>query len=234
MSLSFTFTGTGSTLSADFFPSIELDETSSYEVGLLGFESYNSIPNIDSLNNKFHYGDDSQQVIEIPEGTYELSAIAAYIQHELFARDRKLFMHLQANNNTLKTHIKTNFPVDFTPKDSVGRLLGFKPAKIPANRLTISDNVVDIFKVNSVHVDCNIATGSFINGRLAHTIFQFFPSVSAGFKIIEEPTPVIYLPVTTRSISNITLRIVDQSGNLVNFRGEKVTIRLHLRKSLTS
>lgn len=229
MSLTFTFTGNESTLSADFFPSIELNDE--YEVGLLGFESYNSIPNVDSSNCKFHYNDG--EVIELPEGTYEVSAIAAYIQHELHARDPKLYMHLQANNNTLKTHMKCNFPVDFEPKDSIGRLLGFNPSKVSAGRLTVSDNVVDIFRVNSVHVDCNIASGSFINGRPAHTIFQFFPSVAAGFKLIEEPTPVIYLPITTRSITNITLKIVDQTGQLVNFRKERITIRLHLRKIST-
>lgn len=231
MSLSFTFTGTESTLSADFFPSIELDEAAAYEVGLLGFESYNSIPNVDSSNNKFHYGV-KQQVIEIPEGTYEVSAIASYIQNELNFRDPKLFMRLQANNNTLKVHIKCNFPIDFTPNDSIGRLLGFNAVSLKANTLTISDNVVDIFKVNSVHVNCSIASGSFVNGRPAHTIFQFFPSVAAGFKLIEEPSPVIYLPVTTRSISTITLRVVDQSGQLVNFRKERITIRIHLRKAL--
>lgn len=228
MSLTFTFTGTESVLYADFFPPVELDPLFDYELGLLGFESYNSIPNIDSTNNKFHFN--NNDVIEIPVGTYEVSAIATYIQQKLQDRDARLFMRLLTNNNTLKTSIKCTFPVDFTPKDSVGRLLGFEPLKISPNIEVTSKNVVDIFRVNSVRIDCNITAGSFINGKASHTIFQFFPSVAAGYKLIEEPSPVIYLPITTNSIANITLRVVDQDGALVNFRGERITIRLHLRR----
>lgn len=228
MSLTFTFTGTESTLSADFFPAVELDGQFPYEIGLLGFESYNSIPNVDASNNKFHYN--NGQVINIPIGTYEVSAIATYLQEQLAKVNPKLFLRLDANNNTLKTSLRCTFPVDFSPTDSIGRLLGFSPVKLLANQEATSEGVVDIFKVNSVRVECNIAAGSFINGQPAHTIFQFFPSVGAGFKLLEEPNPVIYLPITTHSITNITLRVVDQVGQLVNFRGERITIRLHLRK----
>jgi hypothetical protein len=108
--------------------------------------------------------------------------------------------------------------------------LGLAAKELQPNQEITSMDVVDIFKVNSVLVECNIATGSYINGRAAHAIFQFFPSVAAGFKLVEEPSPVIYLPVTTHTITNITLRVVDQQGRLVNFRGERITIRLHLRK----
>lgn len=228
MSLTFTFTGTESTLSADFFPAVELDRQLAYEVGLLGFESYNSIPNVDESNNKFHYNDG--EVIEIPIGTYEVSAIARYLQEQLSHKDPKLFLRLDTNNNTLKTLLRCTFHVDFTSKDSIGRLLGFAPIKLNANQAAVSEGVVDIFKVNSVRVECSIAAGSFINGQPAHTIYQFFPSVASGFKLVEEPTPVIYLPITSHSITNITLRVVDQTGKLVNFRGERITIRLHLRK----
>lgn len=229
MSLTFTLTGDESTQSVDFFPAVELDKSSAYEIGLLGFESYNSIPNVDSSNNRFHYGTEGKY-IAIPEGTYEVTSIGTYLQSRLLIADPSYVISLQTNNNTLQTSLKCNFPVDLTPDDSIGRLLGFTPKALQANEELTSAGVVDIFKVNSVLVECNIATGSYINGRAAHTIFQFFPSVSAGFKLVEEPSPVIYLPVTTHTITNITLRVVDQAGRLVNFRKERITIRLHLRK----
>lgn len=229
MSLTFTLTGSESTQSVDFFPAVELDQSYSYEIGLLGFESYNSIPNVDSSNNRFYYGD-AGKFIFIPEGTYEVDSIGSYLQSRLTIADPNYVISLQTNNNTLKTSLKCNFPVDLTPDDSVGKLLGLPSKKLQANQEITSEGVVDIFKVNSVLVECNIATGSYINGQAAHTIFQFFPSVAAGFKLVEEPSPVIYLPVTSHTISNITLRVIDQQGRLVNFRGERITIRLHLRK----
>lgn len=229
MSLTFTLTGNESTQSVDFFPAVELDKSFSYEIGLLAFESYNSIPNIDSSNNKFYY-ENSGKYIEIPEGTYEVASISSYLQSRILLVDPTYVIDLQTNNNTLKTSLKCNFPIDLTPNDSVGKLLGFASKKLQANEELTSMEVVDIFKVNSVLVECNIATGSYINGRAAHAIFQFFPSVGAGFKLVEEPSPVIYLPVTTHTITNITLRVIDQQGRLVNFRGERITIRLHLRR----
>lgn len=32
------------------------------------------------------------------------------------------------------------------------------------------------------------------------------------------------------SLDNISLKIVDQNNNLVDFRGEVITVRLHLKK----
>lgn len=39
------------------------------------------------------------------------------------------------------------------------------------------------------------------------------------------------MPTNTKYIDNITIKIVDQDDNLVNFGGEVVTIRLHLRRT---
>jgi len=43
------------------------------------------------------------------------------------------------------------------------------------------------------------------------------------------PHNLIYLPVNTREISTLSIRITDQNGELINLRGENYTIRLHLR-----
>jgi hypothetical protein len=83
-----------------------------------------------------------------------------------------------------------------------------------------------------IKIECNIVTGAYHNNKLVHTIHEFSPSVPAGFKIIEIPQNVLYMPVSTKIISNIKLKLVDQDGELVDFRGEVITIRLHLRKSL--
>ena len=60
-------------------------------------------------------------------------------------------------------------------------------------------------------------------------IHEFFPAVPLGYKFIKVPSQVIYLPVTVKSIDKLQSRIVDQDGDLVNFRGEFVTIRLRIK-----
>ena len=108
-------------------------------------------------------------------------------------------------------------------------MLGFEKKRLTKNQKHISDRPIDIFKVNSVCVECNLVTNSFTNGKPVHIIHMFFPSSLPGAKIIEKPSNVIYLPINTRYINEIILKITYQDGNLVNFREEVVTVRLHLQ-----
>lgn len=234
MSLTFTFTGNDSVLQADFFPPIELEKDIPYEIGLLAFETYNSIPNVDETNNTFHF---ETFKIVIPTGTYEVKDISKYIDDQLVvlsnAKSKNYKCVISTNNNTLQTVIKANFEIDLTPANSIGRLLGFESKVVPANHelATPSNRAVDVFIVDSISIECSIVTGSYVNGRAGHVLYQFFPNVPAGYRLLELPDPVIYLPITNRSINSITLRIVDQNGKLVDFRKEFITVRLHLQKA---
>ena len=104
--------------------------------------------------------------------------------------------------------------------------MGFEP-----NITHSYDLPVSILKINALRVECNVTAGAYINERRVHTIHEFFPAVPPGYKIIEAPSQVIYLPITVKTIDHLQVRIVDQDGNLVNFRGEIVTIRLHIKQA---
>ena len=136
---------------------------------------------------------------------------------------------MKPNNNTLRSTINCSANIDFTPSDSIRELLGFRPDIFLANKTHHSDLPVKILKINSLRVQCNITTGSYINNQRDHTIHEFFPSVEPGYKIIEVPSSVIYLPIIVNSIDHLQIRIEDQNGDIVNFRGEEITIRLHIK-----
>ena len=240
MSLTITLTGTQSVLSTDFFPPIQL--SADYVVGLIDFQTFNSIPNIDESNNKFYYGKD--QVITIPIGSYEIQALNSYLRRKLedprvareagFDNDIKkdgkpIYFNLTPNNNTLKSEIKSTVEIDFEPDDCIGSLLGFTKRILEPNVLHASDEPVNILKVNGILVECNIVSGAFTNDKPTHTLHEFFPTVPPGYKILEIPRNVIYLPISVRTINNITLKIVDQENRLVNFRSETIIVRLHLK-----
>jgi hypothetical protein len=140
------------------------------------------------------------------------------------------FLFLKGNNNTLKSEIKCTLDIDFTKKDSIGNLLGFKPKRLTSHTRHISDFPCKISKINGLCVECNIVSGAYKNGEQVHVIHEFFPSVPSGYKIIESPSNVIYLPINTKQLDEITIKITDQDGNLVNFREEVITVRLHLRR----
>lgn len=231
MSYTFTFSERSSVLSAEFFPPIELDEHSDYEIGMLCFDTYNTIPNVDESNNKFHFDGDKQ--LTIPNGTYEVQDIADYIREHVttYNTPEKVYhVMIETNNNTMHTTLKTTVTVDFSQPNSIGSLLGFDKRILEPQMKHLSDKVIDVFSVNTLRIECNIASGSYLNGRPAHTVYEFFPNTPAGYKIVEAPSPVIYVPITVRSVDRITLKVVDQLQRIVNFRGEEVTIRLHLRK----
>ena len=70
-------------IKTSFNPLIQLDKTKKYEMALANLETYYSFPNIDSSNNNFRYSPDNGNTwsnIDIPEGSYEISAINAYVQ----------------------------------------------------------------------------------------------------------------------------------------------------------
>lgn len=224
-SLTLTLSGTSSILETHYFPPIELSASKNYHLGLVELLSFNAIPNIDIGKNKLYIG---KEVIVLPTGSYEIDDIDAYVREQL--KSKHINFSLKPNNNTLRSVISCSENIDFRPQDSIARLLGFTHRQLLTNISHSSDLPVAILKVNALRVECNITSGAYINQHKVHTIHEFFPAVPSGYKIIEVPSQVIYLPIAVRIIDNLQLRIVDQDGDLVNFRGEVTTIRLHIKE----
>lgn len=224
--LTLTLSGTSSVLETQYFPPIQLSPHKDYVLGLVHLLTFNSIPNIDVGSNKFYVGEEE---VSLPTGSYEIADIEKYLSDALSKKG--ISISLKPNNNTLRSVIKCNQSVDFRPLDSIGPLLGFTQRILPLNRSHDSDLPVRILKVNALRVECNITTGAYINGTRVHTLHEFFPAVPPGYKIIEVPKQVIYLPIAVKSIDYLQVRLVDQDGYPINFRGETITIRLHLKET---
>ena len=75
----------------------------------------------------------------------------------------------------------------------------------------------------------NIIGSSYLNGTQEPIIYAFFPNSLPGEKIIEKPTTLIYLPVALDVIRQMTSWITDQDNNKIDLRGEKLTIKFHIR-----
>lgn len=225
-SMTFSLSGTSSILETHYFPPIELDRDKQYSLGLVELLTFNSIPNVDINCNKFYIG---QEIIELPTGSYEIEDIERTLKSILNTRDIKI--SIKPNNNTLRSIIFCSHEIDFRPSDSIGRLLGFTPRLLKPFISHDSDLPVAILKVNALRVECNITTGAYINHQKVHTIHEFFPAVPPGYKIIEVPKQIIYLPISVKVIDHLQLRLVDQDGDLINLRGEIITIRLHLKST---
>ena len=223
-----------------FNPNIHLNNNKMYEMALVSLETYYSFPNIDTLNNNFRYSPDNGMTwwnINFPEGCYEIKDINDYIQrvmkenkHYDTANDR-YSLKIEPNNNTLKCVLKIheNFRVDFATTNSIRTVLGFNK-KVYTAGYHESENIVNIITVNSLRVTSDIIGSSYSNGAQQNIIYSFFPDVEPGYKIIEVPINLVYLPVILNTISQMEVKLVDQDGRLLNLRGEELSIRFHIRE----
>lgn len=291
-SLTLTLTGNSSQLRAEYFPSIDLSD-GAYVCGLIDFQTFNSIPNVDTTNNLFYFGhrdiynesnlvrtevdnfDELEknekvetievrmekgtrdnlihknynleieekstpsvnltkikqqlQSIEIPVGSYEVDDISKFLKKNL--QSKEVLLELMANKNTLQCELRCSQPIDFSKPRTIGPLLGFRNNTVLAEDKThISPLPADILKINVIRIECDIVAGSYLNSKPSHTIHEFSPRVPPGYKIIEVPQNVIYFPVTVKNIHALNLSVIDQNNNFINFRGETITIRLHIKK----
>jgi len=138
---------------------------------------------------------------------------------------------ITANTNTLKSvlEIQGNFQVDFGARNSISSVLGFRN-QVYEEGIHESRNVVNILSINSILVNVDVIGGSYVSGRTQNTIYSFFPNVSPGYKIVENPRNFVYLPVILDKINKMETVVTDQNGKQLNLRGENLTIRYHLRE----
>lgn len=236
-SLTVAFTGTSSVLRADFFPEITLDENAHYCCALLDFTSYNSIPNITSgLNNAFKFRQNGKErSIFLSTGAYEVEDILKYLKKELASISINLAYEISVA--TSKVRLTFDTQIEWIGGASVLNVIGFhKGANVTrifkANHGEWSDDIVKITNIDVIRIECDIISGSYINGKHCHTIHQFSNcKVSPGYKFIEVPQHIIYLPLKERqNLRTIQISVVDQHGNLIDFRGEQISCRIHIKK----
>lgn len=225
--------GTSPRLQSFLFPPIHLNGNSEWEAALLDFTTYNSIPNvIENVNNHFYYKKNYEstvlETIKLKTGAYELEDINKCLKEMLGSEN----INLEGNNSLLKTEIISKFVIDFSQPKGMGDLLGFTKdrSSLLPNLKHLGDKTVNIIKVNVINIACNIVHGAYQGGRDGHILHSCYPSVAPGYRFLERPNNLVYLPVKVSMISEIVLDIIDQDGDPIDFQGETITVRLHIKE----
>ena len=145
-------------------------------------------------------------IIELDTGSYELSAINNEIQRLMAINedydhnaDNPYYIAITANLSELKSigHIShESYKINFNVTNSIGSVLGFTN-EIIGEGYNESPNIVNIIQVNSILVNLDIISRSYVNGSASPTIYSFYLNVSPGYKIVERPSPsFVFYPVS--------------------------------------
>ena len=84
--------------------------------------------------------------------------------------------------------------------------------------------MVNILTINSILVNIDIFSSSYVNGSTQPTIHSFFPNVCPGYKIIENQQNLLYLPITSHTIHSITIWVTDQNRKELNLQGDNLSM----------
>lgn len=172
----------------------------------------------------------SHKYIKLEPGSYEISDIFRLLELKIAQNHPGVSFESDIEKTTQKCMLKMNREICFDCPNSMASILGFGFVLYPKNVYNYSDKLVNVNPISIIRVETNITSGSYANNSMNRGIYEFYPSVGVGYKIMERPKTVIYLPVSERSISNFRVRIVDQEENLVDFRGEQISLRVHIKK----
>ena len=201
-----------------------------------GVETYYTFPNIDGKNNKLQISFDKGKTwiqLELATGCYEIEAINTSLKRLIKEKgaSKDVELCLAPNKNTLQSILTLkNVWISFSDgeKGSLRTVLGFD-AKVYKDGIHESEHTVNILRVNSIIIHCDIITLSRKNGIASPIIYSFFPNVSPGQKIVDRPKNLIYLPLTLSVISQMTVWLTDQNDEPLDIRGEELTITFHIR-----
>ena len=85
------------------------------------------------------------------------------------------YIKISANSNTLKSLLilEEDYQVDFNHQNSIAKVFGFTDAKYTRG-FHESENVVNILSINSILVNIDIISESFVNGTTKTLCIPFF------------------------------------------------------------
>ena len=179
------------------YSTTRVPSSSRYEMALTSLETYYSFPNIDVTNNHLNISlDDGKTWMDtrIPTGSYEIKAINNELKRSIMEKtgdkEKEKRIILSPNRNTLRCVF-----VEFNADDNLCKVLGFNKKIYKAGRHE-SENLVNILSVNLILVHCDIIEASRLNGIEALVIYNFFPDVAPGDKIVSTPLHLIYNQLT--------------------------------------
>jgi hypothetical protein len=228
-------------------PSIMLDPNVSWGCRAVSGTAWYSAPNLVlGTSSRFGYSYlGTDYFVDLSTGTYPLYDIELAITdamvtvhgHGTHAQPVFAFGMLDSTSQMFWQVQSPHLNFAFAPDISTIEVWGMPPseARQPENTVTparFTSALVSDFSlgVESYVVHCDMITGSYL-GSLGDALFSLPLGSSSGPNTQMTYTATAatpFLPVATRQISSITIRVTDNAGRSISLRGEPITVVLAL------
>ena len=170
--------------------------------------------------------------IQLTPGAYELVDINASVKQiitdikpSLLYSDFKF--NIIPDTISMESVLTTSNPIHFNSE--LNKVLGFTQRDYKAGTHT-SETPVMITTTDKVHLKCDCVDGSIVNGIREQILFSFILSAPPGYKIIKEPTTVLYKLINKTRLDTIQFFLEDSNHNRVGFNGETLTFTIQIIK----
>ena len=125
----------------------------------------------------------------------------------------------------MKSVLTTSNPINFNSE--LNKVLGFTQRDLPSGTHT-SEKPVMTTTTDKVHLKCDCLVGSIVNGIREQILFSFNLSAPPGYKIIQEPTTVLYKLINKIRLDTIQFFVEDSNQKRVDFNGETLTVTIQI------
>ena len=165
--------------------------------------------------------------IQLTPGAYELVDINASVKQIINESDYDFKFNIIPDTISMKSVLTTSNNIQFNSK--LNTVLGFTHTVYPPGTHT-SEKPVMITTTDKVHLKCDCVDGSIVNGIREQILFSFNLSAPPGYKIIKEPTTVLYKSINKTRLDTIQFFLEDSNHNPVDFNGETLTFTIQIIK----
>ena len=165
--------------------------------------------------------------IQLIPGAYELVDINNAIKQKINESEYDFKIDIIPDAISMKSVLTTSNPIHFNSR--LNKVLGFTRTEYQAGTHT-SEKPVMITTTDKVHLKCDCVDGSIVNGIREQILFSFNLSAPPEYKIIKEPTTVLYKLINKTRLDTIQFFLEDSNHNPVDFNGETLTFTIQIIK----
>lgn len=99
--------------------------------------------------------------------------------------------------------------------------------------VTNENDISELHKLGVININCDIISGSYINGKRSHTIHQFDSSAAnvKAHSLTEYVKHLNFFPINTKQLHSIQISFADSKGKLINFDNSDIICRIIIKRN---